>query len=78
MNTKIESKITDLASDEEKNFTDSLEKLQYAANEISRQTTSLEDSLKLFENGMKEAKYCNNILEEAKQKIEYYKEENHD
>ena len=56
----------------EKTFTESLKKLQDAAGEISRQATSLEDSLRLFEEGMKEAEYCKGILESAEQKILVY------
>lgn len=58
----------------EKTFTESLEKLQKAASEIGKQTTSLEDSLRLFEEGMKEAEYCRDILESAEQKIQMYED----
>ncbi|MBQ6623840.1 MAG: exodeoxyribonuclease VII small subunit [Mogibacterium sp.] len=57
---------------EGKSFTESLAKLQNAATEISKQATTLEDSLKLFDEGMKEAEYCKKILDEAAQKIEIY------
>lgn len=56
----------------EKTFTESMKKLQDAAAEIGRQTTSLEDSLRLFEEGMKEAAYCRDILDRAEQKIQIY------
>ena len=46
-------------------FIQSLEKLRNAADEISKQTTSLEDSLKFFEIGMKEAEFCKKILKDA-------------
>ena len=63
----------------EKTFTESLENLKKAATDISRQATTLEDSLKLYEEGMKEAKYCAEILEKAEQKIETYtREENNE
>lgn len=58
-----------------KSFTSSLEKLQKAAGEITKQTTSLEDSIRLFEEGMKEAKFCEEILYSAEQKIELYRED---
>ena len=58
----------------EKTFTESLEKLQKAASEIGKQTTGLEDSLKLFDEGMKEAEYCRKILDSADQKIQLYEE----
>lgn len=56
----------------EKSFTESLNKLQNAAADISKQATTLEDSLKLFDEGMKEAEYCKSILDKAAQKIEIY------
>ena len=59
----------------EKTFTESMKKLQDAAAEIGRQATSLEDSLKLFEEGMKEAEYCREILDSAEQKIQIYEKE---
>lgn len=56
----------------EKTFTEALRDLQNAAAEIGRQATTLEDSLKLFDKGMKEAEYCKRILDEAEQKIQLY------
>ena len=56
----------------EKSFTESLLKLQNAAAEIGKQATTLEDSLRLFEEGMKEAEYCREILDSADQKIQIY------
>ena len=53
----------------DKSFTESLQALQNAASEIGRQTTSLEDSLRLFDSGMKEAEYCRDILDKAEQRI---------
>ena len=58
----------------EKTFTESMKKLQEAAAEIGRQTTTLEDSLRLFEEGMKEAEYCRKILDSAEQKIMIFEE----
>lgn len=54
----------------DKSFTESLEKLQKAASEIGKQSTSLEDSMCLFEEGMKEAENCRKILDSAEQKIQ--------
>lgn len=53
----------------DRTFTESLQVLQNAASEIGKQTTSLEDSLKLFDEGMKEAEYCKEILDSAEQRI---------
>ena len=51
----------------EKTFTEALNNLQNAAAEIGRQATTLEDSLKLFDAGMKEAEFCKEILDKADQ-----------
>ena len=59
----------------EKTFTQALNGLQNAASEIGRQATTLEDSLRLFEQGMKEAEFCKEILDKADQKITVYEEE---
>ena len=59
----------------EKSFTEALSNLQNAAAEIGKQATSLEDSLKLFEDGMKEAEFCKNILDKADQHISIYEKE---
>ena len=56
----------------EKTFTESMQALQDAASQIGRQTTTLEESLRLFDEGMKEAEYCKSILEKAEQKILLY------
>lgn len=58
----------------DKTFTEALSKLQNAASEIGRQTTSLEDSLRLFEEGMKEAEFCKKVLDSAEQQILVYEE----
>lgn len=60
----------------DKTFTEALNNLQSAATEISKQATSLEDSLKLFESGMKDAEICKKILDEANQQITIYDKEN--
>lgn len=59
----------------DKTFTQALNDLQNAASEIGRQATTLEDSLKLFEQGMKEAEFCKDILDKADQKISVYEQE---
>lgn len=56
----------------EKTFTESMQALQNAASEIGKQATTLEDSLRLFNEGMKEAEYCKEILDKAEQKILLY------
>ena len=59
----------------EKTFTEALNSLQSAAAEIGRQATSLEDALKLFEDGMKDAEFCKSILDKADQQISVYTKE---
>ena len=49
-----------------------MQALQNAASEIGKQATTLEDSLRLFDEGMKEAEYCREILDKAEQKILLY------
>ena len=56
----------------DKTFTEALNNLQNAATEIGKQATTLEESLKLFENGMKEAEFCKEILDKADQHITVY------
>ncbi|MDO4383167.1 MAG: exodeoxyribonuclease VII small subunit [Eubacteriales bacterium] len=64
----------------EKSFQESLQALEQAAEKIGQPATSLEDSLKLFDQGIQESEYLNRILEEAEQKIEIYeaKEDGHE
>lgn len=59
----------------EKTFNEALNNLQNAANEIGKQATSLEDAINLFEKGMKEAEFCQNILDKADQHISIYEKE---
>lgn len=49
-----------------------MQALQNAASEIGKQATTLEESLRLFDEGMKEAEYCREILDKAEQKILIY------
>lgn len=64
-----------MADHSDKTFTEALAELQNAAAEIGRQATTLEDSLKLFERGMKEAEFCREILDKADQHIEIYEKQ---
>lgn len=58
----------------DKTFTEALNNLQDAASEITKQATSLEDSIKLFESGVKDAEFCKEILDAAEQKITVYEQ----
>lgn len=57
-------------------FEESLEKLRNAAEKIKGEDTSLEDSIKCYEEGMKYYNECNEILKNAEQKIELMDTEN--
>ncbi|MDD5823663.1 MAG: exodeoxyribonuclease VII small subunit [Firmicutes bacterium] len=56
----------------DKTFTEALNILQKAASDIGKQATSLEDSLRLYEEGIKEAEFCKEILDSAEQRILIY------
>lgn len=58
----------------DKTFTEAMNSLQKAASRIGSGTVTLEESLALFEEGIKEADYCREILDRAEQKIIVYKE----
>ena len=62
----------------DKTFTEALNDLQNAAAQIGKQATTLEESLNLFEQGMKEAEFCKDILDKADQKITVYEEASED
>lgn len=52
-----------------KTFETELRKLQEIVARLENGTESLEDSLKLFEEGTKIAKFCHGVLDSAEQKI---------
>ena len=51
------------------NFEESMKKLETIVVELENGNLNLDDSVKKFEEGMKIAKQCNNMLEEAEKKI---------
>lgn len=51
------------------NFEESMKKLETIVTELENGNLNLDESVKKFEDGMKIAKQCNNILEEAEKKI---------
>ncbi|MBR2546950.1 MAG: exodeoxyribonuclease VII small subunit [Eubacterium sp.] len=57
-------------------FEESLEKLRQAADRIKSDDTTLEDSIKCYEEGMRYYNECNEILKSAEQKIELMDIEN--
>lgn len=52
-----------------KSFEAELKKLQDIVSKLEKGTESLENSLKLFEEGTKIANFCYGVLESAEQKI---------
>ena len=51
------------------NFEESMKKLETIVVELENGNLNLDESVKKFEEGMKIAKQCNNLLEEAELKI---------
>ena len=51
------------------NFEESMEKLEGIVTELENGNLNLDESVKRFEEGMKIAKQCNTILENAEKKI---------
>ena len=56
----------------DKTFMEAYQDLVDAANNITKQTTSIDEPMKLFDQGMKDAELCNTMLDEAEQKIEVF------
>ena len=54
---------------EEKNFEQSMQDLEKIVTELEKGHLNLDESVKKFEEGMKLAKQCNNMLEKAEKKI---------
>jgi len=55
---------------EEIKFEEAMSRLERIVQELEEGEKSLEDSLKLFEEGIRLSKFCSAKLEEAKRKIE--------
>ena len=51
-------------------FEDALEKLEKIVSKLEEGDISLEESLKLFEEGIKWSRFCSQKLEEAERKVE--------
>ncbi len=52
-----------------KNFEASMKELEEIAEKLSGGEISLDESIKLFENGMKLSKNCQKTLEDAEKKV---------
>ena len=61
---------------EENNFEKSMENLENIVTELEKGELNLDESVKKFEEVMKIAKQCNNILENAEKKITILLENN--
>lgn len=62
----------------EANFEELMKKLEDITNKLEKEQLSLDESVKLFEEGMKISKQCNTKLEEAEQKITILINENNE
>lgn len=56
-------------SDKEENFEELMSKLELITNKLEKEQMSLDDSVKLFEEGMEISKKCNSKLEDAEKRI---------
>lgn len=56
-------------------FEESIKQLEIMSEKIRDENTSLEEAIACYEEGIKCYKICNNILNDAKQKIMVYSEE---
>ena len=54
-------------------FEEAFAGLEKSAEELRKDSVPLEESIKIFEKGISLYEQCNEILNEAKQKIEVYK-----
>ena len=57
------------------NFEEALKELQNLSEKIKAPDTNLEESIKCYEKGMEYYNTCNEILKNAKQKIEMFEGE---
>jgi len=53
-------------------FEEALKKLEQSSGNLKKETITLEEALKNFEEGIEYYKQCSEILNSAKQKIETY------
>lgn len=51
------------------NFEEAMKKLEEIANQLEKNDLDLDESVKIFEEGMKLSKKCSEILENAEKKI---------
>ena len=58
-----------MSKKEELNFEELIEKLENITNKLEKEQLSLDESVKLFEEGMNISKECNSKLEDAEKRI---------
>ena len=58
-----------MSKKEELNFEELIEKLENITNKLEKEQLSLDESVKLFEEGMHISKQCNSKLEDAEKRI---------
>lgn len=56
-------------SKKDENFEELIEKLEEITNKLEKEQLSLDESVKLFEEGMQISKECNSKLEDAEKRI---------
>lgn len=67
-----------MSKKEELSFEELMIKLEDITNKLENEKLSLDDSVKLFEEGMEISKECNNKLEQAEKKITILINENNE
>lgn len=65
-------------SKKEANFEELIEKLENITNKLEKEQLSLDESVKLFEEGMQISKECNSKLEDAEKRITILINQNND
>jgi exodeoxyribonuclease VII small subunit len=63
-----------MADQERPSFEEALKKLETIVKELENEDVTLEDSVKLYEEGVKMSKFCTEILEQAELRIEQVNE----
>ncbi len=58
-----------MMKEKELNFEELMQKLEDITNKLEKESLSLDESVKLFEEGMKISKECNSKLENAEKRI---------
>lgn len=58
-----------MSKKEDLNFEELIKKLEDITNKLEKEQLSLDESVKLFEEGIEISKKCNEILENAEKKI---------